>query len=195
MSEEYVVFKYDKFRAEEKNDLHRQYFEEKNFDFLQEHYLQSILKSDSLKCSIRKYRKDLILRKRILLFSIATMGRHKIFCIDDKKGLVHFTFIIPYCKKFSFMCKQDYQIGPCWTREDYRGQGIYGKVVTYIAEQLMQKNSVSDIYMLIREMNKESINGINKTNFKRIGKCKKTTYLRYYKEVIRDNNNEENIND
>lgn len=124
---------------------------------------------------------------RIVLFLVASKGKHQIYCLYDKKGLAHFSFLIPYCAKFSFMKKEDYQIGPCWTRNDCRGQGLYGKMLMYIAKQKMKDSPLSEVYVLVRAANKESTNGIMKTNFTRVGICKKTKYLRYYKNIVKEN--------
>ena len=135
---------------------------------------------------IKKFSIEKVLRIRIILFLLASRGKHKIYCLYDKKGLAHYSFLIPYCPKFSFMKKDDYFIGPCWTREDCRGQGLYGKMLSYIAKDVIKKNRSSDVHGLIREANVESTRGIRKACFKEIGFCQKTKYLKHYKSVIGD---------
>ena len=132
---------------------------------------------------IKKISCEKVLRLRIALFLFVSRGKYKIYCLYDRKGLVHFSFLIPYCLKFSFMNKADYQIGPCWTREDHRGQGLYGKMLLHIARDVISNNKSSNVYVLVREANIESTRGIEKVNFMKIGVCKKTKYLKHYKSV------------
>ncbi len=138
----------------------------------------------SLKIKKVSFKEELFFRT--ILFALASKGRHKIYCLYDKKGLAHFSFVVPYCAKFSFIKKEDYQIGPCWTRDDCRGQGLYGKMLTYISEQKIKDCSSANTYVLVREANKESTKGIKKTRFIRVGICEKTKYLRHYKNVVKD---------
>ncbi len=126
--------------------------------------------------------KDLLYKK--ILFSVATKGRQQIVCIRNDKGeIIHYSFVIPYCKKFSFMNKKDVCIGPCWTREDWRGKGIYGKVLDYIAAYVLNKNPEADLFVLIREANISSNKGIRKANYVPVGTIRKTKILKHYKNM------------
>ena len=127
---------------------------------------------------------DKELAKKKMLFSLVTRGKYQICYVHNTKGeLIHYSFVIPYCVKFSFMQKRDLQIGPCWTNKEYRGQGIYGRVLDYIAQRAISSNPDINLYVLIREANIESTKGIHKTNYIPVGECIKTKYLKYYKKV------------
>ena len=118
--------------------------------------------------------------KRIVLFSVITKGKYSVFCVySPEKKLIHYSFIIPKCSKFTFMEKDDYQIGPCWTSEEYRGKGVYGNVLNFICCELKKNNENSNIYVLIRKSNSSSIKGIEKANFEIVGYCKKNKFKKY----------------
>lgn len=137
------------------------------------------------KCEFGKklsYDKELLKKK--ILFSLVTRGKYKICYVLSPDGeLIHYSFVIPYCAKFSFMDKDDLQIGPCWTNEKYRGRGIYGRVLDYIAQKAVSFNPNTNLYVLIRKANIESTKGINKANYIPVGECKKTKYLKLYNTV------------
>ncbi len=119
---------------------------------------------------------------RWFLFFISSAGKQKIKYLRDSKGIVHYSFVIPYCAKFSFMKKEDYQIGPCWTREEQRGKGIYVDMLTQITKEITQIRPQANIYMLVRKQNSSSIKGIEKADFKKVGVCKKTRFFKIYKK-------------
>ena len=159
-------------------------------DYVVYRYNKSILNTDEwlyqdLNVEIGKnMSRDAELMKKKILFTVASKGRHRICYVKNSKGeLVHYSFIIPYCAKFSFMNKGDFCIGPCWTKEDYRGKGIYGSVLNYIAKMILKDNETVDLYVLIREANASSTRGIQKANFVPVGKSTKTKYLKHYKKV------------
>lgn len=166
MSEQYIVYKNNKISSVSTNIL----------------YWNSI--KYSLKVKKISVNKKLFVK--VIFFLLVSKGKLKIYCLYDKKGLAHFSFLIPYCAKFSFMGKGDYQIGPCWTREDCRGQGLYGKMLSFISNQKIKDSSNQNTFVLVREANKESTKGIMKTNFIRVGVCSKTKYLKHYKNVVMD---------
>lgn len=127
---------------------------------------------------------DSELMKKKLLFAIASKGRYMICYVKNTKNeIVHYSFMVPHCRKFSFMNDGDIQIGPCWTKETYRGKGIYGKVLNYIAQTILRGNKEANLYVLIREANVSSIKGIRKADFVPVGKCKKTAFLKHYQVV------------
>lgn len=131
--------------------------------------------------SKKKLRGEKRLWVAICMYMIETGGKYHICCLDDPKGMVHYSFVIPYCKKFSFMQKKDYLLGPCFTRVDCRGQHIYPNMLMHISKEILEVNPDAEIYILIREENLESLKGIAKTDFELIGKCTKTKILKHYK--------------
>lgn len=69
-----------------------------------------------------------------IFFSLITFGKAKIFYVlDDTNGkVVHTSLVIPKCWKFTFLTQNDYEIGPCFTAPNYRGQGIYPRVLRLV---------------------------------------------------------------
>ena len=127
---------------------------------------------------------DFELLKKKILFFLVSRGRYKICCVKNSDGeLMHYSFIVPYCRKFSFMNKEDVVIGPCWTNEKFRGKGIYANALDYIAMQVRQKNPQSNVYVLVREKNIQSTKGIQKSGFNPVGKIQKTKVLKLYRNA------------
>lgn len=161
--EQYIVYKYDKSSV----------------------YRSNLNKNDK----IYTYRKFLFGAKdkifKSILFAISARGKHKILCVEnEKKEIIHYSFVIPYCRKFQFMKKGDYCIGPCWTHPDYRGKGIYGNVLDYVSTSITSENNDADCYVLIREANIASSNGIKKSKYIPVGTIRKTKILKHYKTVF-----------
>lgn len=76
--------------------------------------------------------RDTIVR---IMFGIFSRWRYKIFLVVDKKNdntVCHSSFLIPKIFKFPFLNAKDYEIGPCYTVPEYRGKGIYPKVLDYV---------------------------------------------------------------
>lgn len=114
-------------------------------------------------------------------FKLITGGNLTIYYTTDSEGRVtHTSYLIGKCFKFPFMSSSDFEIGPCYTRADYRGRGIYPSVLSYITQA---QGINGNFYMLVNPCNASSIRGIEKAGFIRIGKTKKTRLKRYIKIV------------
>lgn len=50
--------------------------------------------------------------------------------------IIHESMVVPQCRKFPFLRKGDFEIGPCYTAEKYRGHGIYPTVLLHIVESV-----------------------------------------------------------
>lgn len=128
---------------------------------------------------------NLVYYNRQVLFAwvynyLLSFGKTKALLLSDKKGIAHYSFYTSFCYKFSFMGKEDYVIGPCWTRNDLRGGGIYPVTINYLASMIVNNNNSSNVYILVRPENKESIKGVEK--FKEwvyFGTIKKTIFKNY----------------
>jgi hypothetical protein len=111
-------------------------------------------------------------------FAILTFGKASIFYLTDSNDeLIHTSYLIPYCFKFPFMKKYDFEIGPCYTHPKYRGNGIYPMVLLNICFIYKGYNTV--FYMIIDEKNKSSIRGVEKAGFIKCGKVYKNKSKRY----------------
>lgn len=118
------------------------------------------------------------------LFWLYSFGKAKIAYIKDVKreGMVcHCSYIIPRIVKFPFMKKQDLEIGPCYTVPEFRGQGLYPKMLLHITSQEEYKNS--DFWMIVEEKNEASIRGIEKAGFQKVGEVKRTRFFKRYIQV------------
>lgn len=113
-------------------------------------------------------------------FWLTTAGKFRIFYIKQVGKIVHTSCVVPRCFKFPFLGPGEYSIGPCVTAPQFRGQGLYGKTLTYITGHPMYRDGV--FYMSVNEHNAASIRGIEKAGFRRVGKIRKTKILkRYYR--------------
>ena len=112
------------------------------------------------------------------LFQISTLGKARVFYLRENGKLIHTSYVIPRCFKFSYLGEEDYQIGPCYTYPEYRGKGYYPKMLGYICEKIGTDKTV--FYMTVDESNHPSIKGIEKAGFKRCGNIKTTKLLKRY---------------
>lgn len=115
-----------------------------------------------------------------LYFLLLSRGKAKVYYIfnKEKNDMVHTSYLIPQCWKFSFLSKNDFEIGPCFTAPQYRGRGIYTNVLNYISSQ--EENNMANFYMIVNSKNIASIKGIENAGFKKIGIIKKCKYLKFY---------------
>lgn len=110
------------------------------------------------------------LNKRDYIWHLATLGKfRKIMIFSQDNRIAHVSRVITRCYKFPFLPKNSAEIGPCTTKPDFRGQGIYTKVLNYIRCEGGSK----DYYMLVADENIASIKGMEKAGFKKIGTVKK----------------------
>lgn len=116
-----------------------------------------------------------------LIWYIFTLGKYKIIYVFDNEKLIHYSHVLPGFWKFRFMNRDDYEIGPCWTDELYRGQQIYPYVIQKIVE--LFKNDAAFFYMVVDEKNIASIRGIEKAGFIKVGIVKKTKFLGIYYKI------------
>ncbi|MBR2988530.1 MAG: hypothetical protein IKC64_02260, partial [Clostridia bacterium] len=119
-------------------------------------------------------------------FSLITWGKAKIYYAITKEGEVaHTSYLIPKCSKFPFMKKNEFEIGPCETKEKFRGQGIYPFVLNRIV--CSAQNPGTKFYMIVDESNISSIKGIEKAGFEKRGLVEKTRFLKRYR-LYEENN-------
>lgn len=114
-----------------------------------------------------------------LSFYFQTAGQGMIFFVRDDDGkLMHTSYAIPKCFKFPFMQRGDWEIGPCYTYEQFRGQGIYPNVLRYIVMNLSKNENT--FYVVVNKENNSSIKGIEKAGFVQVGCVAKTKFLKRY---------------
>jgi len=138
-------------------------------------FLPSIKRGFYLTGESRSY-KILIVR---ILFYLMTLGKAKIYYLRSEEGdLVHTSYVIPRCYKFHFLDKSDYQIGPCVTYPQYRGNGYYPEMLQYICQ--IVGNEKTKFYISVDSSNQASINGIEKAGFKRVGEVSVSKLFKIY---------------
>lgn len=124
--------------------------------------------------SVEKFQmKTFILR---LYFGLITAFKTKLFYVVDDNKLIHYSYLIPRCFKFKFLNDNDYEIGPCFTFNEFRGKGIYPTVLKKIIASVDAKSS---LYMMVSSQNVSSIRGIEKAKFVKCGMVKKTLAKNY----------------
>lgn len=113
------------------------------------------------KCEIFSF-KEYLIRLR---WCLKTFGKAIVYYYYDEhqSDVQHTSFLIPYCNKFPFMKKKDFQIGPCYTKRTARGKGLYPKVLNFIVLENSHNNS--DFYMIVNDNNPASVKGIKKAGF------------------------------
>lgn len=115
-----------------------------------------------------------------IYFQLMTLGKARLFYVGGGK-IMHSSYVVPHCFKFSFLKKSDFEIGPCYTAPEYRGRGIYPEVLRYIVNT--EGSYETNFYMVVNSENKSSIRGIEKAGFKKCGKIvRKDKWKRYYVE-------------
>jgi hypothetical protein len=101
--------------------------------------------------------------KESLLWNIACLGRIKAYCLFEGDVLVHRSYVIRGKAKFPFLNKNDIEIGPCWTRDSYRGRGYYPYVISRILSSELIGGDTA--YMIVNDQNESSKRGISKVGF------------------------------
>ena len=120
------------------------------------------------KPTIIKAYKSQKLSAKILLnniyWYIITRGKYRVWCVYDEAKIIHTSYVVPKCGKFSFLDKDDFEIGPCYTDTVYRGKGIYPAILFSISLNVAKNDG--NIYMIVDSDNKSTIRGIEKAGFK-----------------------------
>lgn len=114
-----------------------------------------------------------------LYFFVITGGRFRIYYLMDGSTIAHTSYVVPYCIKFPFMEKDDYEIGPCATEPAYRRLGCYHYMLRYICSEHNKENI--RFYMLVNPPNVASIHGVEKAGFQKCGVAEKNKLLNYHK--------------
>lgn len=127
-------------------------------------------------CKLIKFTPTLkdILRKKVsfteYFWYIITAHNYVLYCVmNDKNEVIHKSTRIGKCYKFNFLKKNEYEIGPCYTSESFRGKGIY----PFVLNQIISDNPNANYYMFIDEKNFSSIRGVEKAGFMLIGQIKR----------------------
>ncbi len=105
--------------------------------------------------------------------------KYKIYYVLNEGRIVHISHVISRNPKFPFLGNEDFEIGPCWTAPEFRGQGLYPFVLARIAADF--RDNLGKLYIFAEKENKASLAGISKSGFKFIGSGSKTGFLGIYR--------------
>ena len=103
-----------------------------------------------------------------IMWCVTTYGKARIFYVEQEGKILHTSLVVPSCRKFPFLNKCDYEIGPCFTNESARGKGYYPQTLDFIVKTL---ENASNFYMIVDDANIASIKGIKKAGFIETGYC------------------------
>lgn len=117
-------------------------------------------------------------------FWFITGGKTKVVYVEKDGKVIHTSLVVSKCFKFPFMIKGDYEIGPCVTKAEYRGQGVYPSVLNHITSSYGDEGT--NFYMLVHETNLPSIRGVEKAGFERISTVEKSKALGKYNVMKKD---------
>ena len=105
-----------------------------------------------------------------------------IYYVKDGDKIIHTSFVTGKSIKFDFMNEADLHIGPCITDVNYRGLGIYPKVLNTIIKDYYSTQKA--LYIIIEDSNISSIKGACKAGFSKIGKINKYRKLFIYRYAL-----------
>lgn len=117
-----------------------------------------------------------------IFWFIVTGGKYKIIYLKKDDEIIHYTHILPKFFKLPFLDLNDLEIGPSWTKESYRGQGIFPVIINYITHHF--KKEGRSFHILARIENLASQNAIKKTGFYIWAKGYKTDFFGIYKMEV-----------
>jgi RimJ/RimL family protein N-acetyltransferase len=92
---------------------------------------------------------------------------YEYYLVYDKEQLIHYCLLSPKYYRYPFMNNDDIQIGPFWTAEGYRGQGICPTVIAKVMEDYKSRNRYA--YIITRENNVNSQRSIAKAGLEVYG--------------------------
>lgn len=114
-----------------------------------------------------------------LFWFLFSRRKYKIYYVLNQGCIVHMSHVISRNPKFSFLGINDFEIGPCWTAPEFRGQGLYPCVLSKIAADY--RDDLGKLFIFAEKKNKASLAGITKSGFKYIGSGAKTGFLGIYR--------------
>lgn len=113
---------------------------------------------------------------------IITLGQYKIIYLKKGNEIIHYTHILPKFFKLPFLNPNDLELGPSWTKNSYRGRGIFPTVINYIVYTFQEGRR--DFYMFAHIDNIASQKAIKNAGFDLWAKGYKTDVFGIYKVEI-----------
>lgn len=93
--------------------------------------------------------------------------RYKVYVVYSDDKPVHYSVLLPWHYKYSFMDYNDIQIGPCFTDKHYRGTGLAKATINKIMLEELGANN--NLWYITRSNNKASVKLIEKVGFNKTG--------------------------
>lgn len=117
------------------------------------------------------------------MFYVLSRGDFSIYYVteEDRGRPIHTSYVSGPGGKFPFMEKGDIHIGPCYTAPDYRGRGIYRKVLRAIHGD--HCSHCKRAYMIVDEENLPSIKGIEAAGLRHTGTVERKGIWKIYRRV------------
>lgn len=106
-------------------------------------------------------------------------GRTRYFIMDGAI-FVHQSFLFPKLNILKLIGKKGPAIGDCLTMTEYKGQSIYPYVINHIAGEMLVKQNLPEVFIVVISDNISSIRGIEKAGFKLKAKIKAKRFLLFY---------------
>ena len=106
-------------------------------------------------------------------------GKKKYF-ITENGVSVHSSFLYNTLHILKLIQKKGPAIGDCFTNPDFRGKSIYPFVISYISNEVLIKNKISEVFIIVNSENRSSIRGIEKAGFKKYSSIKAKRWLFFY---------------
>lgn len=114
-----------------------------------------------------------------LFWFLMTFGKYKIIYLKKDDEIMHYTHILPKFFKLPFLDLSDLEIGPSWTKESYRGKGIFPAVINHTVQCFKEKGR--NFYIFAHIDNIPSQKAIRNAGFHMWAKGYKTDFLGIYK--------------
>jgi len=166
LKNKYLFFRFDDQNYELHNDL--------NYSMILQEYQVEQFSPTIL--SFKQHDANILL---YIFWFIVTMGKYKIIYLKKDDNIIHYTHILPKFFKLPFLGKNDLEIGPSWTKESYRGKGIFPGVINYVIQSFKEKGRKFYIFADIDNISSQK--AIEKARFYMCGNGYKTDFLGIYK--------------
>lgn len=103
--------------------------------------------------------------------------------ITDNGLSVHRSFLFNRVHVLRLIGKKGPAVGDCVTIPEYKGRSIYPFVINYIAHELLEKQKLSEVFIIVNPDNAASIRGIEKAGFQLHARVKAKRFLLFYFNV------------
>lgn len=148
-------------------------------------YQVEVFKPTLFKPFLEGYTKTLADKFIYLYWLLISCFDLAIYYVKDGNQIIHTSLVTGKSFKFPFMSEYDWHIGPCITKQEYRGQGIYPYVLCNILQEHASIFGGTN-YMIIENDNTPSSRGVIKAGFEKISAIfkNKTGFFYKYEQPI-----------